>query len=163
MEDKKMRLNIIKVPLYTFILFAFLFVLLFVLISIDYTPYKRIGKTEYYLLETMAQSSDGSALPGLYRLVGDNYVGVSLSGYPKHIFWDNDYILVKCTDGNRNDIITTYCIIKQVGKYDYLEKWDVRLFSDSKDYETAIKKLHLDEFKMDYTDAKIPWSLHLFD
>ncbi len=87
---------------------------------------------------------------------------VDLEGFPKHIYWNNDYILVKCTDGDKKGIIT-YCIIKLLGKYDFIEERDVRVFHNKNEYEAAKYQLHLDESKMDYTDDTIPWSLHLFD
>lgn len=138
---------------------CFLFIGIF---SGDITQYKRIGTTNYYLVESMTESADGGLLSNLYFKDEIGFgESIKIKGYPKHIFWNENYIIVKCSDVYKNHIIN-YCIIKQVdNQRDAYHSFQEH--NDSIEYKSAMSILGLDETKMNYTDDNIPWSLHLFE
>lgn len=91
--------------------------LIFFVIMLGFTDvkqYKRIGDTNFYLVETMAYSSNGKPIPGLFysgnpRKAG--FAGVSCMGVPLQIFWNDRYLVLKCTDRDSKRLIN-YCIIR---------------------------------------------------
>ena len=139
--------------------------LLFLLFAGDIIQYKRIGNTNFYLVEIMTMDSNGKMLPDIYwreNVSEDYFLHVNVKGFPKIVYWDNNYILVHSSD-NKSDEIFSYSIITQNLKQDNGVQWDVQSYDSIVTYQLALHRLGLDETKMDSTDTKIPRSLHIFD
>ena len=122
----------------------------------DITQYKRIGNTDYSLVEGMA--AEGKPLAEIMHNEEGGFIGLSYEGFAKDIYWNDDYLIVKCSDRNSETIIN-YCIIEQ--KSNRRVPWRINEYKSKVDFEKAKQKLGLDESKMNYTDNHIPWSLHL--
>ena len=133
----------------------------------DITQYKRIGDTNFFLVETMAESLEGRPLPDLYysRNAGkDGFSGVNQRGIPYQIFWNGHFLVVKCSDRDSKRTIN-YCIIEfsdspisnRTGNYDLHE------YAGKREYEKAMLFFGLKESEMNQTDSRIPWSIHLWD
>lgn len=118
----------------------------------DITQYKKLGDTEYYLVEGI----DGGYVDLYYRNDGES---VKFRGFAKDIFWNEEYIIVKCTNRESNKIIN-YCIIEQYGRNNTYAPWKVYEYATKKEFDAAKKEFGLDEGKMNYTDTNIPWSFH---
>lgn len=133
----------------------------------DIDQYKRIGKTNFYLMESMGITKDGRTIPTLRYSLNSNiggYAGAGVLGVPKHIFWNDSILVVKCSD-KLDGKITNYCIIKMF-KTENCEPWEeyeLNQYATSMEYVQAMNAMGLKESEMRYTDNSIPWSLHLFD
>ena len=139
----------------------------FLAACVDLLQYKRIGDTNFYLVETMANSSDGRPLPGLYYSRNPSekgFSGISLDGVPYQIFWNNSYIVVVCTD-REGKIIAKYCIIKILitSSADCADDYEVYEYATKNEYEKAMCYYGLKPSEMNHTDNRIPWRLHLWD
>lgn len=126
----------------------------------DHWQYKRIGETDFYLGELM------SPKPDLYYTKNPKFgfKGVNQRKTPKHIFWNDSILVVKCSD-KLDGAITNYCIIKmfKTKNCDSWEDYELIQYATHEEYVQAMNALGLKESEMCYTDNSIPWSLHLFD
>ena len=134
-----------------------LFFLLYSCIS-DITQYKRIGDTEYYLVESFGNESYADLR---YRKDADDFFSESIKyrGFAKDVYWNSEYIIIKCTEKNSREI-TNYCIIKQYSKNNSHVPWEVHEYATEMEFEDAKQLFNLDEEKMNHTNADIPWHLH---
>jgi len=159
MEIKEMK-NLLFIRKWHY--FASIVLMLLVVSSCfgDITQYKRIGETDYYLVET----EDGIYTDIYYYIDEESGFGESVKykGFVKEIYWNDKYLIVKCTNRESQKIIN-YCIIEQYGRNDKYIPWKVHEYATKQEFEKAKIKFGLDEKKMNYTDSYIPWSLHLFD
>ena len=133
----------------------------------DITQYKRIGDTNFYLVETMAESSEGKPLPGLYYSRNpqkEGFSGTNLGAIPFQLLWNNTYIVVKCTDRDSKRLIK-YCIIKfcNTSIHGRAGNYVLHEYTTKKEYERAMGYYGLNESEMNQTDNRIPWSLHLWE
>ncbi|MCM1078170.1 MAG: hypothetical protein NC344_01765 [Bacteroidales bacterium] len=132
----------------------------------DITQYKRIGNTSFYLVETMAISSEGHPLPNLYYSQNpykDGFSGINQKGIPYRIFWNERFIVIKCSDINSKKIIN-YCIIKDLKTTNKNpdDNYNLHEYNRKDEYEEAMRFFGLNESEMFQTDNNIPWSLHLW-
>lgn len=119
-----------KIIFYSIIICSLIMVFLIGTNAGDRMQYKRIGKTDFYLVESFASSPEGKPLPRIHRLVDNCYVGLSVNGFPKDIFLDKDYILLKCTDASGKGY-TNFCIIKQNVQNDLNPTLTLRFFFEN--------------------------------
>ena len=125
----------------------------------DLTRYKRVGDTEYYLVEAVG------AEPHVrlhYNIKDEKWFGEGVihKGFAKDIYWNEDYIIVKCTDRESQEIIS-YCIIEQYGRASKYHPWVSHEFATEQEYETAKKEFGIDETRMNYTDSYLgPFAIH---
>lgn len=153
--------------------FAVLIMVLFTIILFlgalgcgDITQYKRIGNTNYYLVETMAISSEGTPLPNLYYSQNpgkDGFSGINQKGIPYLIFWNERFVVVKCSDINSKRI-TNYCIIEnfKTTNKNPDKNYNLHEYATMEEYKEAMKLFGLNEIEMYQTNNSIPWSLHLW-
>lgn len=132
----QMKKNILKLFLFVIVLITILF---FSVACVEIVQYKRIGDTNFYLVETMAISSEGKPLPGLYysrRPQEKGFSGVSLGAIPFQLFWNNRYIVVKCTDRDSKRLIK-YCIIKILNTAftDPEDNYELHEYTTEEEYE----------------------------
>lgn len=126
----------------------------------DITQYKRIGETNYYLVESLGNEPYSDLH---YRYENKHFgESVKYKGFAKDLYWNDTYLIIKCT-GKRSTEINNYCIIKQQSSSQKNVPWEVYEYQTEKEFESAKKKLGLNEEEMEYTSSCIPWSLHLFD
>lgn len=126
--------------------------------------YKRIGNTNFYLMETYAISKEGLPLANLYYKYDDSetYEGVCMYGYPLYIMWNSDYVITKNYDGNHSKIIS-YNIIRVYQSKSTNKPFKVYEFLTKSAYYIGLHNLGIDEQILKCTDNNIPWSLHLLD
>ncbi len=155
MKKTKTKRYIIALIMLVFIIFTLLN---------HYMSYSmRIGDTRFFLLETMAMSKDGKPLLGLYcEVMGGGYKGVEMRGFPRHILWNEDYLISKNYDGN-DTTITNYVVINQ----DSVNLTDgnisgLRDFKAEADYINYVQQIGLSESKMKQIDNHITWWKMLF-
>lgn len=129
-------------------------------------PYKLIGTTNYCILESewsMGEShlarkrQSGFDIVSGHDACGNDYICiVEPDGY---ILWDERYIVVYCNDkpGGRNGKTGDTRFILS------LAQGELSRFLSADEFVEAERKLNIDEARMKKTDARIPWSLHLFD
>ena len=127
----------------------------------DNFPYKRIGNTNFYLIESYAISKDGHPLACLYYKYDNAYEGVRMSGFPLYIMWNEDYIITKNYDGKKNKIIS-YNIIESLQTDKSYMPVKVYEFSTKSAYHIALRNLGIDEKKINCTDNHLPW-FSIFD
>jgi hypothetical protein len=77
----------------------------------------------------------------------------------KYVYWNDDYIIIKCTDGDSQKIMN-YCIIEQHGRNSPYVPWIVHEYGTEGEYKTAIDSIGLVEENLNFTDTHIPWRLH---
>ena len=130
-------------------------ILLFLVCSCDITQYKRIGITGYYLMESIGNEPYADMR---YYKDGLFSESVKYKGFAKDLYWNDKYIIVKCTNKNSQDIIN-YCIIEQYGGDNEYVPWVVHQYATEKEFEEAKATFGLEEEKMGYTDSKIPLTL----
>ncbi len=161
-----MKKNIVK----QFLLVIALIPILVLLVALGYgdiMQYKRIGDTNFYLVETMAMSSNGKPLPGLYysqNTSEEGFCGINLGAVPSQILWNCRYIVVKCIDRDNKKLIS-YCIIKilKTSSFDPADNYELHEYTKKDEYEKAMRNFGLKESEMNHTDNIIPWSLHLWE
>ena len=157
MEIKKINTCILPFVVIIVICIASIFILPF---CGDITQYKRIGNTKYYLFEHFGNAARTDLR---YRYDNDFWgENVKFEGLVKDVYWNKTYIIIKCTSEKSTEI-TYFCIIRQQGVCHQNVPWDIYEYHTEKEFEEAKQRLSLDEDKMGYTDAHIPWSLHLFE
>ena len=145
MEIKKITIFLLVTVL---LLFPFLS-------SCDFTQYKRIGDTNFYLYEDI----HGNAL--LYHNEGRKRPSYAISheGIVSDVYWNQKYIIVKCCQSD-NDTIKYWYVMKNKKEYVWKE-FEIKVFNNIIDYEMAIDSMGLSEEHMEYTDGSIPWRIHL--
>lgn len=127
--------------------------------------YKWVGDTGFCIMESRAVDAKGVSLPDLYYAMPSGaYMGVNMPGYPKDVYWDDQYLVVRCFDRNNRDSIAHNCIIEYTREYsDTTMPYHVSAYDNKEDCDSAIVALNLDMLEMKYTDNHIPWRLHLFN
>lgn len=135
------------------ILFA---VFVFIIPSCDISQYKRIGDTYFYLCESPYR--DRAKLYLHDDTMGDNFLGIEHEGYVKDVYWDEDYIIIKCGEANCATISQWY-IMNNINSVDKIHKLSKKSFTNANDYQKAITALHLIESNINHTDGNIPWRL----
>lgn len=141
-------------------------IIIFIIISIafgDNLRYKRIGNTNFYLMETYAISKEGFPLASLFYKHDSTeiYEGVCMSGYPLYIMWNSDFIITKNYDGNHRKIIN-YNIIEIIHSNVSQNSFKVYEFSTKSRYHIALSNYGIDEQNLEHTDNNISWSFHFF-
>ncbi len=137
---------------------------IFSLLLNHYMSYSmKIGHTSFYLVETMATSDDGKPLLALcYKDMTGGYKSVEMSGFPKQIFWDEEYLISKNYDGNAPTIIS-YVIIKidsiNVSDGDISELY---VLDTKTEYNRFMQKRGLSEAQMKQIDNRTLWWELLF-
>ena len=123
----------------------------------DITQYKQIGDTEYYLVESTGNVPYVNI--HYYKYKDGFGESVKYKGFAKDIYWNDEFIIVKCTNRDSR-IIINYCIIEQHSRNNTYAPWKVYEYATEKDFEEAKRKYGLEEEKMNHTDSSIPWRLH---
>ncbi|GHT88472.1 hypothetical protein FACS189474_3790 [Bacteroidia bacterium] len=140
---KKRYIALIIIGTVLFILFIFGWVLG----SFDFTHYKRLGKTNYELME------DVSSFVGLYYTYpNDLSVGV-VEGHITDAYWNEQYILVTQYYG-RNDSIEGYYIVKMLPPVEKGVPWEKTKFATKEEYEQKKQELSLNEKEMKHITFK---------
>lgn len=137
------------------------FLLILGAICVDILQYKRIGDTNFYLVEP-----DGFPWPQIYysRPSDRGFYGLETEGFPYYIYWNDSIVIVKHSDSARKRLIN-YCIIKDLKTNDTINidnDYELHEYQTKKEYEKAMDCLGLKESEMNQTDSSIPWSLHLW-
>lgn len=98
--------------LYKWLILIFICSLLLFFNHYYFSYSRRIGNTRFYLVETMVDSKDGKPLVGLYYkpIAVSGYCGENTPGFPKTIYWNNQYVISQNYDGKSPEIIE-YVII----------------------------------------------------
>lgn len=139
----------------------------FLAACVDLLQYKRIGYTNFYLVETMANTSEGNPLPGLFYSRNpskEGFSGISLDGVPFQIFWNDSYIVVECTDREGKGLIKYYIIkLLSTSSDDSVDNYEVYEYATKNEYVKAMGYYGLQKSEMNHTDNRIPWRLHLWD
>lgn len=138
------------------------FLLILGAICVDILQYKRIGDTNFYLVEP-----DGFPWPQIYysRPSDRGFYGLETEGFPYYIYWNDSIVIVKHSDSARKRLIN-YCIIKDLKINDTINienNYELHEYMTKKEYEKAMDCLGLKESEMNQTDSSIPWSLHIWD
>jgi len=117
--------------------------------SFGFTRSKKMGKTNYYLVENVANTV---GLYYKYPDFPDSFVGV-LEGQINDVYWDEEYILV--TQYSMNiDSIRGYYIIKMLPFVDKGVPWKKIGALSKKEYEQTKQELLINEKKMKHTRFK---------
>ena len=162
MEEKMKTLKLVFIIVLGFI---FVFIIMLLMISVDIRLYKRIGDTNFYLVESVGSTVEDGKTPShlYYRYDWDEESlgeGLGLCGFPKQLFWNDKHLCltnITYSNGQIND--TIYYII-EIEKRNEL---NIYKYETEAEFKSAEKELGLDESKMNHTDDNLPWSLHIFD
>lgn len=126
---------------------------------------RRIGNTNFYLVQSMAFSKSGSQLAALYYSSSDvyGYYGGETPGFPKYILWNDKYLISKNFDGDNPEIveyviINLDCVNPKTG-----EMTEIHRFQDDKAYYKYLKQIKLSEADMNQTDNHIAWWESIFN
>ena len=120
-----------------------LFVFGLVIGSFDFTRSKRVGKTNYYLVESI---SDVVGLYYEYPDMQEMFVPV-LNGRITEVHWNEQYILT-IEYAVQNDSITGYYIVKMLPPVKKGVPWKVTGPLSKVEYELKKQELHLNEKEM---------------
>lgn len=112
--------------------------------SFDFTRSKKIGKTDYSLVDGCPP---GTNYWGLYHK--DRLEGV-IGGCVKDIYWNERYILAKTHYGANSDSIEGYYIIEMLPPVKKGVPWKKRSFLSADEYEQKKQELHIDEKEMQH-------------
>ena len=125
---------------------------------------RRIGNTRFYLVETMVDSKDGKPLVGLYYkpIAVSGYCGENTPGFPKTIYWNNQYVISQNYDGKSPEIIEYVIINLDSIDPNNGEMKDIHRFRNEEEYYTYLKQIKLSEADMNQTDNHIAWWEILF-
>ena len=121
-----------------------LFIFGLVLGSFDFTRSKRLGKTNYYLIENVVAKTFG--LYYQYTDMKESFVGV-LSASVKNVYWDEQYILTTSYN-TQNDSIEGYYIIKMLPPVKKGVPWEKTGLLTKDEYEKKKQELNLNEKDM---------------
>lgn len=115
---------------------------------------RRIGNTRFYLVETMAFSNNGEPLADLYYqpIATSGYCGVETYGFPKTIYWNDQYLISKNYDGNSPEIVEYVIINLDSIESIYGEMKDVHRFTNEKEYYNYLRQIKMSETDMNQTD-----------
>lgn len=123
-----------------------LFVFGWLLGSFDFTRSERVGKTNYYLVESVAN------VIGLYYQYPDVPDGFAcvLYGRVADVYWNEQYI---CTTeyAVQNDSVTGCYIVKMLPPVEKGVPWEIIGPLSKGDYELKKQELHLNEKEMKHT------------
>lgn len=124
MEITKMK------SLYKWLILIFIGTLLLFLNHYYFSYSRRIGNTRFYLVETMVDSKDGKPLVGLYYkpIAVSGYCGENTPGFPKTIYWNNQYVISQNYDGNNHEIVEYVIINLDSIEPNYGEMNDIHRF-----------------------------------
>lgn len=163
MEIKKVKNILITILKFSLIALVVAF-LLPKIIFFDNIQYKRIGNTNFYLLQEqlgveshLKLKEDGSSL----------FFDMGHKGVVNDVYWNEDYIIIKCRNRSENDSqiidsqIRFWYIIKNLEYYNWKE-FDMKMYSDQTDYNKALDSIGINENVMKHTDGNIPWGINLF-
>ena len=146
----------------SFIIFAIigLFTILLVgwFICWQSLPSKRIGETDFYIMESFASTKQGKPLNSLYYKHDSLsvYEGILMAGYPVHIMWNDKYIVCKNSNGDNTSIINYVVLVPNPSRLPEIP-YDVNEFNSEKDYLCFLDQLGISESGMNYSDSHIPW------
>lgn len=146
-----------KFSVYCLVLFVILVVLVWLNNVSSYS--RRIGDTNFYLVETMTNSKDGKPLAGLFYKMADEggYAGEMSSGFPKSILWNERYLISKNYDGIKPDVIM-YVVIDMDSIEPLLgRRTGIHVFEREEDYSNFMKQINIKESEMNQTDNHIGW------
>ena len=126
----------------------------FLLLSCDNTQKRQIGDTHFFLMED--EQGNGSLL---YHNEGSQhpFYAITHEGVVDDVYWDNHYIIVKCSQPE-SDTIQYWYILNNIEEYDW-KMFEVRQFHSALDYNAALDSMGLSEKQMDHTDGTIPWRI----
>jgi hypothetical protein len=109
-----------------------------------YTISKKLGKTNYYLIENVAN------VVGLYYEYPDDELTVGvLRASVTNVYWDEQYILVTSCN-TQNDNIEVYYIIKMLPPVEKGVPWEKIGPLSKEEYEQKKQELHLREKDMQH-------------
>ena len=115
---------------------------------------RRIGNTQFYLVETMANSKSGKPLAGLYYkpTAESGYNGEWTPGFPLYVLWNDKYIISKNFDGD-NPTIIKYIIINMDSINPKTEViTDIHEFDTKDEYYNYLNQINLSESDMKQTN-----------
>ena len=120
---------------------------------------RRIGETNFYLVETMADTKEGKPLAGLYYkpTAFSAYCGENIPGFPKTILWNTKYLISKNFNGKNSNIIQYVVINMDSITPSNGEMRDIHIFTNEKQYYDYLKQIQLLESNMQQTDNHIAW------
>jgi hypothetical protein len=127
------------------VLFVYLLWIAFGIMLGGLTRSKRLGKTNYYLVESVTPNVDLSfqypdEREGFYNVV---------EGHIINAYWNEQYILVtQYYNYEKSDSITGYYIIKMLPPVEKGVPWENTKFETKEEYERKKQELGLDEEKM---------------
>lgn len=114
--------------------------------SFDFTRSKKIGKTDYSLVD---ECPPGTRYWGLYHK--DRLEGV-IGGCVRNVYWNERYILVKTHYGANSDSIEGYYIIEMLPPVKRGVPWKKTGLLSADEYEQKKQELHLNEKEMKHID-----------
>lgn len=122
------------------------------------SPYKRIGKTNFYLVK------EGDERSYLMYNENNSFHGVN-SWQVYEIHWNDKFVLLKCHKGSLLQISKekVYYIIQYNESLNSDMPWKKHEYHNKEEYERAKSFFGINENDMYVTNIDIPWSLHIFD
>ncbi|KAA6302573.1 MAG: hypothetical protein EZS26_001080 [Candidatus Ordinivivax streblomastigis] len=108
-----------------------------------FTRYKRIGKTNYYLVEGVNNVFDLHFKDPKYNSFGEGII----EGRISDIYWNDQYILVTQYAVN-SDSIEGYYIVKMLPPVEKGVPWEETKFATKEEYEQKKQELSLNEKEM---------------
>lgn len=112
--------------------------------SFDFTHCKRIGKTNYYLIE-----NPSVGLHYKYPDMQGMSIGV-LEGRIINVYWNDKYILATQYATNKDSIVGYY-IVKMLQSKKEGVPWETVKMSTKEEYKKKKQELRLNEKEMKYT------------
>ncbi len=125
-----------------------LFMLGVVIGSFDFTRSKRLGKTNYYLVENVNVANIWG-LCYVYPEMKESFIGI-LNAYTPEVYWNEEYILAPSCN-TLNDSIEEYYIVKMLPPLKEGElgvPWEKIGPLSKEEYEHQKQILHLIEREM---------------
>lgn len=123
-----------------------LFTFGFVLGSFDFSCSKRLGKTNYYIVENEASISKVFGLYYQYPDMKESFVGV-LDACIREVYWNEQYILVTSCNP-QNDSVEGYYIVKMLPPVKKGVPWEKFGPLSKEEYEYKKRELNLNEKDM---------------
>lgn len=111
--------------------------------SFDFTRSKRVGKTNFYLVENL---SNVVGLYYQYREMQESFAPV-LDGRITNVHWNEIYILAT-EYAVQNDSVTGYYIVKMLPPVKKGVPWEITGPLSNREYEQKKQELHLNEKEM---------------
>jgi hypothetical protein len=130
------------------ILFVYLLWIAFGAMVGGLTHSKRLGKTNYYLVEGITQNVDLRYEFSEYNRFWESIV----DGHITDAYWNEQYILITQYYSYENrDSIEGYYIIKMLPPVKKGVPWETAKFSTKEEYEQKKQELSLNEKEMQHT------------